>query len=50
MLEPDAFSGKIVAMVQFRDYIVLATEYSVYRIWHDGSSGDMKWLKILEKN
>lgn len=44
MFTPDT---RIVSMIQFRDYIVLATEYSVYRLWHDSLTGNLEWHKVI---
>lgn len=37
---------KIVSMIQFRDYVLLATERNIYRLWHDIFSQNINWHKI----
>lgn len=44
MFYPDS---RIVAMVQYRDYIILATERNVYRLWHDELTGSVEWQKLI---
>lgn len=49
MFELEANDMRIVSMIQFRDYILLATERHVYRLWHDVFDGNVKWHKVIEK-
>lgn len=48
MFELEPGDMKIVSMVQFRGYILLATERNVYRLWHNIFDDNINWYKIAE--
>lgn len=50
MFELEPFDMRIVSMIQFRDYVLLATERYIYRLRHDAFDENIRWHKVIEKN